>query len=726
MTDVPITDLRPLLAVLVSFVAAFFIVASHRSPNVREGWTIAAAVAKFAVVASMLPAVLEGAVFETALGTFLPGIDFVLRADALGMLFAFLASGLWIVTSFYSIGYMRGNDETNQTRYFAAFAVSLSATMGIAFAGNLVTIFVFYELLSIATYPLVAHDETDEARAAGRKYLAYTMFGGGVLVLAGTALVYLIAGNVSFTAGGIEELANADPGLAMLAFFLLAIGFGVKAGIMPLHQWLPEAMVAPTPVSGLLHAVAVVKSGAFGVSRVVLDVFGPELVFDLSLPFGFSAGLVLSTIGAITLTAASIIAMRKDHLKQRLAYSTVSQLSYIILGLGLFGWYGLVGALLHIPAHAFMKLTLFFCAGNLHVSTHTDYISEMAGIGKRMPLTMGAFTVASLGMAGIPLLAGFVSKYYMLMGGIRMGAQLTPVAYYLVGALLLSGVLNIAYFWPVIYTAFFEAEDDHDAKPLVDFRLGGESRSTLAATDGGRAGDDAAADGGRAGDDAAADEDRAGDDAAADEDRAGDDAAADEDRADESEDGDASLVESAEDDSAVDGEGAATADPDLPDDSDIPDAELEDRPTDADGVIRPDFDTSERDFSEPAERVDTGDYAVDQRPSDVDVPFGPGRSSEGAEDGGVPNAERNENHDGHDHTDHDDHDHGGGPPTGGWRHIDGLDALCGRESTWFTLGPILTAMSLAVLLGVIPYEMGFLELIELIVDTRLPEGVMRP
>ncbi|EMA60022.1 cation:proton antiporter [Halorubrum kocurii] len=719
MTDVPITDLRPLLAVLVSFVAAFFIVASHRSPDVREGWTIAAAVAKFAIVASMLPAVLDGAVFETSLGTFLPGIEFALRADALGMLFAFLASGLWIVTSFYSIGYMRGNDETNQTRYFAAFAVSLSATMGIAFAGNLVTIFVFYEILSIATYPLVAHDETDEARAAGRKYLAYTMFGGGVLVLAGTALVYLIAGNVSFTAGGIEELANADPGLAMLAFFLLAIGFGVKAGIMPLHQWLPEAMVAPTPVSGLLHAVAVVKSGAFGVSRVVLDVFGPELVFNLSLPFGFSAGLVLSTIGAITLTAASIIAMRKDHLKQRLAYSTVSQLSYIILGLGLFGWYGLVGALLHIPAHAFMKLTLFFCAGNLHVSTHTDYISEMAGIGKRMPLTMGAFTVASLGMAGIPLLAGFVSKYYMLIGGIRMGAELTPIAYYLVGALLLSGVLNIAYFWPVIYTAFFEAEDAHDAKPLVDFRLGGESRSTLPATDGGRAADDAATDGGRPED--------------------GDE----EEDADETDIDD--VVESAEGDSAVDAEDATSAgdDAEVPDDSDIPDAEMDDLPTDEEGVVRPDFDTSDRDFSEPAERVDTGDYAVDSRPSDADVPFGVGRGGDAAgDDSGPDDADGDRDETAHDDgesgdhadhddanrddADHDDHGHAGGPPAGGWERIDGLDALRGHESTWFTLGPILTAMGLAVLLGVIPYEMGFLELVELIVDTRLPEGVMRP
>ena len=674
MTDALIQDPRPLLAVLVSLVASGFIVASYRSPNIREAWTLLAAVVKFAVVASMLPRVLEGTVFEWTVIELVSGVPFVLRADALGMLFAVLASGLWIITSLYSIGYMRGNNETNQTRYFAAFAVSLSATMGIAFAGNLVTIFVFYELLSIATYPLVAHDETDEARSAGRKYLAYTLFGGGVLVLAGTVLVYWLTGTVSFTAGGIDELAAADPGLAMLAFFLLAIGFGVKAGIMPLHQWLPEAMVAPTPVSGLLHAVAVVKSGAFGVSRVVLDVFGPELVFDLSLPFGFSAGLVLSTIGAITLTAASFIALRKDHLKQRLAYSTVSQLSYIVLGLGLFGWYGLVGALLHIPAHAFMKLTLFFCAGNIHVSTHTDYISEMAGIGKRMPLTMGAFTVASLGMAGIPLVAGFVSKYYMLLGGIHMGAALTPVAYYLVGALLLSGVLNIAYFWPVIYTAFFEAEDDHDAKPLVDFRIGGESRSTLG-TGEHNAGDDVVTDGRHAGDDVVTDGGR-------------------------------------EDDES--------------------DTEAADTPTDETGVVRPDFSPADRDFSEPAARVDTGEYAVDQSPSDADVPFGVGHG-EAVET--TNHDERSSDHDadqdggvgGH-HGTEEGHggDHHGGPPAGGWRHIQGVDVFRGHESSWFTLGPILTAMSLAVLLGVIPYELGFLELIELVVDTRLPAEVMRP
>ncbi|MFO8115720.1 MAG: cation:proton antiporter, partial [Halorubrum sp.] len=337
-----------------------------------------------------------------------------------------------------------------------------------------------------------------------------------------------------------------------------------------------------------------------------------------------------------------------------------------------------------------------------------------------------------LGMAGIPLLAGFVSKYYMLIGGIRMGARLTPVAYYLVGALLLSGVLNIAYFWPVIYTAFFEAEDAHDAKPLVDFRLGGESRSTLPATDGGRAGDDAATDGGRAGDDAATDGGRP----------------EDEDESAEVDDGESAVddvVESAEGGSAADGETATDGDAEVADDSDIPDAELDDLPTDEDGVVRPNFTTSERDFSEPAERVDTGDYAVDSRPSDADVPFGPGRSEGDATDAESDDTGDDHGHDtdddrdhdgddghGHDGDDHghdgDDHghDHAGGPPAGGWRHIDGLDALRGRESTWFTLGPILTAMSLAVLLGVIPYEMGFLELIELIVDTRLPEEVMRP
>ncbi|QGN06632.1 monovalent cation/H+ antiporter subunit D family protein [Halorhabdus sp. CBA1104] len=465
-----ILSLRPLAAVLVSALGALVILASGKRPNVRESWTILVAVLKFGLIGSMVPGVLAGDTYVTNLGEIVPGIEFALRADALGVLFALLASMLWIATSFYSIGYMRGLEEHAQTRYFASFAGSLSAAVGVAFAPNLVVLYVFYELLTVMTYPLVTHDETSEARAAGRKYLAYT-FGGGVAALAGTVLVYTMTGTVAFTAGGIADIA-ADPALARVAFALLATGFGVKAALMPIHSWLPDAMVAPTPVSGLLHAVAVVKSGVFGIARVVLDVFGPEAVADLGV------GVVLAAVAAFTLLTASVIALRQDNLKRRLAYSTISQLSYIVLGLGVLGPYALVGGLLHIPAHAFMKLTLFFCAGAIHVETHTDDISEMAGIGKRMPATMAAFGVAALGMAGIPLLAGFVSKWYLLIGSL----QADQVVFAL--ALLVSGVLNIAYFWPIVYQAFFESEDAVGTKPLIENPLGGR-----AVADGGQVAD---------------------------------------------------------------------------------------------------------------------------------------------------------------------------------------------------------------------------------------------
>ncbi|MFC7072145.1 proton-conducting transporter membrane subunit [Halovenus rubra] len=480
MTEAVVTDIRPLAAVLVSAVSVVLIVASHRYPNIRESWSILAALTKFGLIASMVPGVLDGTEYEASLGEFVYGIEFALKADALGMIFALLASFLWIFTAFYAAGYMRGLDEGNQTRFFAAFAASLSAAVGIAFARNLLTIFVFYELLSVATYPLVAHDGSKEARVAGRKYLAYTFFGGGLLVLGGTALVFAMAGTTEFGATA-THLADSNAALARAAFGLLAAGFGVKAALMPVHSWLPDAMVAPTPVSGLLHAVAVVKSGVFGIARLVLEVYEPQLVGDLGV------GIVLAIVAAITLTVASIIALRADRLKRRLAYSTISQLSYIVLGLGLVGPAAVAGAglenvikggLLHIPAHAFMKLTLFFCAGIIHVETHTDYISEMDGIGKRMPLTMTAFGIAAAGMAGIPLVAGFVSKWFILIGAVQASQSAFAVV------LLISGVLNIAYFWPIVYGAFFESYDSADSKPLVEGPLGGHSPKQ-AATDGG-------------------------------------------------------------------------------------------------------------------------------------------------------------------------------------------------------------------------------------------------
>ena len=478
-------SLWPLAAVLVPAVGVLAIVASRRNPNVREGVTILAALSTFGIVASLVPSALAGTPHVTRLGTLVPGIDLTLRADPLGMIFALVASLLWLVTSFYSIGYMRGLDEHSQTRYFAAFAGSVGAALGVAFASNLVSLYVFYELLTVATYPLVAHDESDTARQAGRKYLTYT-FGGGVAVLAGTVLVFWTTGTVAFTPGGIAALASADPVVARAAFALLAGGFGVKAALMPVHSWLPDAMVAPTPVSGLLHAVAVVKSGVFGIARVVLDVFGPETVSELGV------GLPLAAIAAVTIVVASVIALRQDNLKRRLAYSTISQLSYIVLGLGILSPAALLGGLLHIPAHAFMKLTLFFCAGAIHVETHTDDISDMAGIGRRMPVTMAAFGVASLGMAGLPLVAGFVSKWYLLIGAIDAGTAVFA------GVLFVSGLLNVAYFWPIVYQAFFQTPDDSDAKPLVEFPLGG---SRVRADGGERVDDSDAGDAAESGDD---------------------------------------------------------------------------------------------------------------------------------------------------------------------------------------------------------------------------------
>ena len=612
-----VESLRPLLAVAISTVAIPLIVASYRRPNVRDSISVLTALGKFAIVASMLPAVLNGDEFRWSLGTYAPGVEFALRADPLGMLFALLSSLLWVFTAFYAIGYMRGLDEHSQTRFFAAFAGSLAAAVGIAFAENLLTIFVFYELLSVATYPLVAHDETDEARAAGRKYLLYTFFGGGVLVLGGTALVYVLAGTTTFGATA-QGLSTADPTLAKAAFAMLAAGFGIKAGLMPAHSWLPDAMVAPTPVSGLLHAVAVVKAGAFGVARVILDVYGPDVVSDLGV------GLPLAAVAAFTLLAASVIALRQDHLKRRLAYSTISQLSYIVLGLSLLGPTAITGGLLHIPAHAFMKLTLFFCAGIIHVETHTDYIPEMDGIGKRMPLTMTAFAIAAAGMAGIPLVAGFVSKWFLLVGAVQVNEAIFAVA------LLVSGVLNIAYFWPIVYGAFFESPDGADEKPLISGPLGGREgpRNIQLLKPAGSHG---------------------------------------------------SHGESSGMGGALAGSSDGRDDP----------APLED-----------------------------GEYAVDRHPSDhagdsaTENDPAVAAESDDSVDVGDDSAGHDEETIADDHDDHADHAHHGGPGPDGWERR----RWTGEESTWLLLGPILAVATGALVLGIVPYEAQFLELVEVIVE----------
>jgi multicomponent Na+:H+ antiporter subunit D len=449
-------SLGPLAAVFVSLIAAVLISLSSRRPNLRETWTILAALCKFAVVSSMLPRVLAGQHPEIILFDIAPGVSLALKADPLGLSFALSASLLWIFTSFYSIGYMRALKEHDQTRYFASFAVCLSATMGIAFAANLLTFFIFYEVLTISTYPLVIHKENAAAIAAGRKYLAFLLSGGVALLLA-MGLTQRMAGTLNFTPGGFLSGSMGQAGLLAL-FVLFLVGVGTKSGLMPLHSWLPTAMIAPTPVSALLHAVAVVKAGVFGFVRVIGFVFGPALATDIG-------ATTLTTVAAsVTIVIASLLAMAQDNLKRRLAYSTIGHLSYIVLGTVLLAPAGWLGGLFHITTHAAMKITLFFCAGAIYVKTGRENVSELDGIGKQMPLTMAAFTIGSLGLAGLPPVGGFISKWFLVQGAVESGQLL------LLAALLPSGLLNAGYLFPIVIRAFFKSSRDFskfDEAPLL-------------------------------------------------------------------------------------------------------------------------------------------------------------------------------------------------------------------------------------------------------------------
>jgi multicomponent Na+:H+ antiporter subunit D len=429
------------MALLVPSVASGLVALSGRKPNLRETWTILASLVLFGLIASLLPSVLRGEVTEVTFFTLAEGLTLQLRVDELGMLFALLASFLWILTSVYAIGYMRGHDEVNQTRFFACFAICLSAVVGLAFSANLFTFFVFYEALTIATYPLVTHHGTPAARAAGRRYFAYLLTGGAALLLA-MAVLYHSVGELDLVAGGFVEGQLSDAALVGL-FALFVLGFGSKAAIIPLHKWLPSAMVAPTPVSALLHAVAVVKAGVFGMARAIGYVFGPDTLGDLG------AAAVLATMAAFTIVVASFIALFQDQIKRRLAYSTIAHLSYIVLGLSLVSLSGWTGGLLHLVNHAALKITLFFVAGALYVHLHYDRVSQLDGVGRRMPVTMGAFGLASLGLAGLPPMGGFMSKWYLVLGGADAG-QLA-----LAGVMLFSGMLTASYLFPIVFRAFF-------------------------------------------------------------------------------------------------------------------------------------------------------------------------------------------------------------------------------------------------------------------------------
>jgi multicomponent Na+:H+ antiporter subunit D len=428
----------------VPLLGAALIAAAGRSPNLRETLTGVTALALLGCVLSLLPAVRAGAQPSALLLTVLPGLDLALRVEPLGMLFALIASGLWIVNSLYSVGYMRGNREQHQTRFFVCFALSLAATMGIAFAGNLFTLFVFYEVLTLVTYPLVTHAGTEKARNGGRIYLGLLMGTSIVFLLPAVVTIWYLTGTTDFTAGGILAGKLGHGGLAaLLALCMFGIG---KAALMPFHRWLPAAMVAPTPVSALLHAVAVVKAGVFSVIKVIVYIFGLDTLAQSGVN-GAADWLVV--VAGFTIIAASVVALNADNLKRRLAYSTISQLSYVIMAAALLAPLSVIGAVLHVAAHAVGKITLFFAAGSIYTAAHKTEVSQLDGIGRRMPWTMGAFTIGALSMIGLPPAAGFVSKWYMLSGAMQSQHWLA------VAVIAISTLLNAGYFLPIVYRAFF-------------------------------------------------------------------------------------------------------------------------------------------------------------------------------------------------------------------------------------------------------------------------------
>jgi multicomponent Na+:H+ antiporter subunit D len=439
-----------LSALLIPLLGAVVIALTGSNRNLRDSLMVASAALVFATVLGILPAVLAGHRPSIELFDIMPGLTLGFSIEPLGMIFALVASGLWVVTSVYGIGYMRGADEKNQTRFFACFSIAIFAALGVAFAENMFTLFIFYEVLSLSTYPLVAHKGNAEAKQGARIYLGLLLGTSIGLMLPAMLVTWWLAGTLSFQPGGILQ-DNVSRGIGAVLLILYMFGIG-KAALMPFHRWLPSAMVAPTPVSALLHAVAVVKAGVFTVLKVSIYLFGLDYLQSL-----WSSDFIM-WVAAFTMLSASIVALQKNNLKARLAYSTVSQLSYIVLGAMLANQLAVVGGGLHIVMHAFGKITLFFCAGAIYVAAHKTEIREMDGLGRKMPITMFAFLLGALSVIGAPPMGGFWSKWHLMLGAVDAQQSI------MIAVFLLSTLLNVAYLLPPVIRAFLLAPpaDDHE------------------------------------------------------------------------------------------------------------------------------------------------------------------------------------------------------------------------------------------------------------------------
>lgn len=462
ISGIPIPDVGfiTIFTLLIPLVGAFVAAAvEHR--NIRDYSIVGIAILLFINVLNILSIASEGILPPLVVSEVLPGISIMFHIEPFGVIFALIGSFLWIITSVYSIGYMRANQERHQKRFYLFFALAIFALMGIAFAGNMFTMFLFYELMTLCTFPLVTHHGTAKAKKAGRVYLGLLLGTSIGLQLVAIIWTYNIAGTLDFKVGGI--LADkAGPAVTGILLFLYVYGIG-KAAIMPMHRWLPSAMVAPTPVSALLHAVAVVKAGVFAILKVIVYIFGAHNLSSL-IATNWWVGGWLIYISGTTIIIASIIALRSDNLKKRLAYSTISQLSYVVMATAILAPKAIMAAAFHIAAHAFGKITLFFAAGSIYTAAHKKKVSQLDGIGKRMPYTMAAFSIGALSMIGIPPAAGFLSKYYMMIGAFEYGQ------FFVICVIIISTLLNAAYFLPIIYSAFFKNEDKqtkpHGEAPL--------------------------------------------------------------------------------------------------------------------------------------------------------------------------------------------------------------------------------------------------------------------
>jgi len=452
-------ELSIILSLVIPAVGAVLIALTGKIPNLRETVTLVTAVALFANVLTLLDPVMNGARPEVTLLEMFPGLAIAFKVEPLGMMFSLIASGLWILNSIYSIGYMRGNKEKKQTTFYICFAIAISATLGLAYSANLLTLFIFYEVLTFSTYPLVSHKGNETAVQGARTYLGILVTTSVAFLFFAIAWTYNATGTLDFVPGGIlgGKVEGALLGL-LLMLFIYGIG---KAAVMPVHRWLPAAMVAPTPVSALLHAVAVVKSGVFSVVKVIVYTFG----IDNLVESGSADWLIWAS--GFTIIAASMVALRQDNLKRRLAYSTISQLSYVVLAAAILTPISAVGAALHIAAHAFGKITLFFAAGSIYTAAHKTEISQLDGIGWKMPVTMVAFAIGALSMIGLPPTAGFISKWYIIQGA------MSSENFIALGVVILSTLLNAGYFLPIIYAAFFKKtaeggghHEDHGEAPL--------------------------------------------------------------------------------------------------------------------------------------------------------------------------------------------------------------------------------------------------------------------